>query len=318
MSLINKDSIILILGTGLIGSAFQRLFFRKNYQNVIVVNSTVVDLTDTVDTTDLFRKIKPDFVINAAGKVGGIIANRDMPADFIMTNLSIQTNVIKAAHEVGVKKLIYFASSCMYPKMAEQPMKEEALFTGKPEETSMAYAVSKIAGMQLCLAFNKQFGSNTYIPVIPNSVYGPNDNFDPNSGHVLSSLIRRFHEAKINNIQEVTLWGTGSSYREFIHADDLASACLHLLSNNFDNLDYPINIGVGEDISIKNLALKIAGLIGYQGTINWDLTKPDGANRKLLDSSKIFKTGWKPEVVFDEGISNTLSWYKDNIFQNTT
>jgi GDP-L-fucose synthase len=313
MQLINADSKILVLGRGLIGSAFLRLFDKLGYTNVIAVNRQVVNLTGAYETVAYFKKVQPDYVINAAGKVGGIIANRDQPADFITSNLSIQMNVIRAAHEVGVKKAIFFASSCMYPKETAQPMKEEVLFTGKPEPTSMAYAISKMAGMQLCLAFNQQYGSQKYIPVIPNSVYGPNDNFDPNSGHVLSSLIRRFHEGVVNNVDHITLWGTGSSCREFIHADDVAKACMHLLANDITGMEFPVNIGVGEDISIKDLAEKIAALTGFTGEIRWDLTKPDGAKRKLLDSTKMFNTGWQPEVSFEQGIVDTFNWYKQNV-----
>ncbi|MGD1007809.1 MAG: GDP-L-fucose synthase [Ignavibacteriaceae bacterium] len=315
MSSINENSKILVLGTGLIGSAFQRLFTGKNYKEVIAVNSHNVDLCDTNETINFFKKVKPDYVINAAGKVGGIIANRDHPADFIVENLSIQMNVIKAAHQVGIERLIFFASSCMYPKEASQPMKEDALLTGKPEETSMPYAISKIAGMQLCLAFNQQFGINKYIPVIPNSVYGPNDNFDPNSGHVLSSLIRRFHDAKENKIKELVLWGTGSPRREFIHSDDLARACFILLSEDYLEVDFPINVGVSEDISIKDLAKIIAEIVGYEGKILWDKTKPDGAPRKLLESSRISSLGWTPLVTLKKGIHETYNWYKEKILK---
>lgn len=306
---LNRKSKILILGTGLIGSAFIRLFNTKNFTEVLNVNRKTVDLTNLAETKELFDDFKPEFVINAAGKVGGIVANRDQPADFMLTNLSIQLNVMKAAHAVGVERLIFFASSCMYPKAAAQPMKEDALLTGKPEETSLAYAISKLAGLQLCLAFNQQYGVTKYIPVIPNSVYGPNDNFDPATGHVLSSLIRRFHEAKSNGVDEVILWGSGTPQREFIHTDDLAQACFLLLLNNLDHISLPVNIGVGEDISIKDLAQLVADIVGYVGRIKWDITKPDGAPKKLLDSSQINRVGWTPEITLADGIKATYDWY---------
>jgi GDP-L-fucose synthase len=246
--------------------------------------------------------------------VGGIIENQTSPADFMNANLAIQLNVLKAAHRTDVRKLILFASSCMYPRECPQPMVETALLSGYPEPTSLAYAVSKLAGMQMCLAYNQQYGEQRFIPVIPNSAFGPNDNFDPKSGHVLSSLIRRFHEAVQADSKLLTLWGSGNPRREFIHADDIANACISLLSGNTEALKLPLNIGTGVDFSIRELAETIAKVIGYSGEIEWDISKPDGAPRKLLDSGRIRSFGWKPVVNFEEGLRSTYHWYLENAF----
>ena len=298
--------------TGLIGSAVLRRLQKKGYDNILTISHADLDLTDTRAVNDFFDEHKPEYVVLAAGKVGGIIENQSYPADFMNTNLAIQLNVLQAAHKTGVRKLIYFASSCMYPRECPQPMAETALLSGYPESTSLAYAVSKLAGMQMCLSYNRQYGEQRFIPVIPNSAYGANDNFDPKSGHVLSSLIRRFHEARKTGIQKVTLWGSGTPRREFIHSDDIASACISLLVKDTEDLELPLNLGTGEDYSIRELAEIIAQVVGYTGDIYWDKTKPDGAPQKLLDSSRLHTFGWKPVIDFEEGIRDTYRWYVDN------
>ena len=298
---------------GLIGSAFIRFFEKNQYTNIITRNRQELELTSKRDTDDFFQKNEPEVVILAAGKVGGIIQNRDFPADFISENLSIQLSVFDAAQKHGVKRLIFFASSCMYPRDASQPMNEGQLCTGHPEPTSIAYASAKYSGVQMCQAINKQNGFVSFIPVIPNSVYGPNDNFDLGSSHVLSALIRRFYEAKKSNKPSVTLWGSGSPKREFIFSDDIACACIKLLETALVDKDLPINIGVGADISIKELAEKIARMVDYSGNIYWDTSKPDGTPRKLLDNSRIKSINWIPKVDFDLGLELTIKWYIKNV-----
>lgn len=309
-----KTSRIYIAGhTGLIGSAILRKFEKDGYKSLILARHSELELTDAKAVSEFFKKNKPEYVILAAGRVGGIIENKTYPADFINANLAIQLNVLKTAHETDVKKLIFFASSCMYPRECPQPMAETALFSGYPEPTSMAYAVSKMAGMQMCTAYNQQYGKQKFLTVIPNSVFGENDNFDPQKGHVLSALIRRFDEAKKAGTKTIALWGSGTPRREFIHSDDVASACYILLSKDTDSLTFPLNIGSGSDISILELAQKIAKTVGYTGGIECDTTKPDGAPRKLLNSSQIKNFGWQAKVDFDEGLKNTYEWYLKNV-----
>jgi GDP-L-fucose synthase len=286
---------------------------KNHYTNIITRNRKELELTSKSDTSDFFRKNQPEVVILAAGKVGGIVQNRDFPADFIRENLAIQQNVFNASQEYKVNKVIFFGSSCMYPRDAVQPMSENQLCTGHPEPTSIAYASAKYAGVQMCQAINRQNDLVTFIPVIPNSAYGPNDNFDLGSSHVLSALIRRFHEAKNTSVDKVVLWGTGSPKREFVFSDDIVKACIRLLNSKLVDTDLPINIGVGHDISIKELAIKIAKLIGYTGQIIWDSSKPDGAPRKLLDNSRITSLGWQPDVEFAQGLKATYQWYLDNL-----
>ena len=298
---------------GLIGSAFIRRLESDGYKNIITAAREELELTDSECVNDFFSNHKPEVVVLTAGKVGGIINNRDYPADFIQENLSIQLNVFSAAQKYKVKKLIFFGSSCMYPQETTQPMKESQLCIGHPEPTSVAYATAKYAGVQMCQAINRQNGRVSFIPVIPNSAYGPNDNFDLNNSHVLSALVRRFYEAKERNISSVTLWGSGKPKREFVHADDIVDACLMLLNRDLSQDELPINIGVGEDVSIKELANKIKKIIDYTGDINWDNTKPDGVHRKLLDSSRIKKFGWEPKVNFDNGLKEICQWYIDAI-----
>ena len=311
---LKKDTRIYVAGhKGLIGSAFIRFFEKNHYTNIITRNRKELELTSKSDTSDFFRKNQPEVVILAAGKVGGIVQNRDFPADFIRENLAIQQNVFNASQEYKVNKVIFFGSSCMYPRDAVQPMSENQLCTGHPEPTSIAYASAKYAGVQMCQAINRQNDLVTFIPVIPNSAYGPNDNFDLGSSHVLSALIRRFHEAKNTSVDKVVLWGTGSPKREFVFSDDIVKACIRLLNSKLVDTDLPINIGVGHDISIKELAIKIAKLIGYTGQIIWDSSKPDGAPRKLLDNSRITSLGWQPDVEFAQGLKATYQWYLDNL-----
>jgi len=310
----DKTSRIYVAGhTGLIGSAVKRALERSGFSNVITASHRDLELTDTLTVDGFFDSAKPEFVVLAAGRVGGIVENQTYPADFMNTNLAIQLNVLRAAHRVGVRKLILFASSCMYPRECPQPMQESALFSGHPEPTSLAYAVSKLAGMQMCLAYNQQYGEKRFIPVIPNSAFGPNDNFDPKSGHVLSALIRRFHEAKEAKESSVTLWGSGNPRREFIHADDIAEACLVLLRGDTSQLQFPLNLGTGKDFSIRELAENIASVVGYTGKLEWDTSKPDGAPRKLLDSSQLLTFGWRPSVDLAGGLKSTYQWYLDSM-----
>ena len=310
---LKKDTRIYVAGhKGLIGSAFVRFFKKNHFTNIITRDRGELELTSESETNNFFRETQPEVVVLAAGKVGGIIQNRDFPIDFINENLSIQLSVFNAARKFQVKKLIFFASSCMYPRDTSQPMREEQLCTGHPEPTSIAYASAKYTGVQMCQAINRQSGSVSFIPVIPNSAYGVNDNFDLGSSHVLSALIRRFYEAKINNTEEVLLWGTGLPKREFIFSDDIVKACIKLLNTELIDKDLPVNIGVGSDVSIKELAEKISKLVGYTGKIVWDVSKPDGAPRKLLDNSRIKSMGWVSEIDINTGIQLTLDWYREN------
>ena len=310
----NKNSKIYIAGhLGLIGSSFKRYFDDNEYNNVIFKNSNELDLSSKEDTYNFFQEFGPEVVILAAGKVGGIIENRDFPVDFISENLSIQLNVIGAASKFHVKKLIFFGSSCMYPKDTKQPMKENQLWTGHLEETSIAYATAKYSGFQMCQAINSQFNMASFISVIPNSVYGPNDNFDLNSSHVLSALIRRIHEAKVSNLTSVQLWGTGSPRREFIYSDDLVEACILLLDSSFIYQNFPINISEGVDFSIKELSIIISKVVGYSGEVSWDTSKPDGAMQKLLDNSKMKSIGWNASTSLEQGIKKVYKWYLNSL-----
>ncbi|MBS0653753.1 MAG: GDP-L-fucose synthase [Verrucomicrobia bacterium] len=302
---------LLIFGsTGLIGSACKRHFLEENSFDLLMPLRNEVDLLNQDQVRSYFIKNKPDYVILAAGIVGGIQYNATFPADFIVKNLTMQLNAFAAANETEVKKFIFFASSCMYPKVCEQPMKEELLLTGPLEQTSASYAIAKIAGIQMAKAYNQQYQTDRFAAVIPNSVYGPNDNFSPEKGHVLSVLIQRFHKAKMANDPSILLWGTGEPRREFIYSDDLAAAIGFLLPQT--NIPLPLNIGVGYDISIKELAEHLANVVGYQGEILWDTTKPNGTLKKLLDNQKITKLGWEPSVSFEEGIHQTYNWYLTN------
>lgn len=310
----NRSDKIYVAGhTGLIGSAVVRRLQRAGFDNLLLADHAALELTDAVAVNNFFDAHAPDYVVLAAGKVGGIVENQTYPADFMNANLAIQLNVLKAAHKSGVRKLIFFASSCMYPRECPQPMAETALLSGAPEPTSLAYAVSKLAGMQMCLAYNRQYGEKRFIPVIPNSAFGPNDNFNPNSGHVLSALIRSFHEARQTGASSVTLWGSGTPRREFVYADDIADACITLLDGDISALELPLNLGTGKDFSIRELAEAIARVVGYSGEVLWDTSKPDGAPRKLLDSSRLRAFGWQPTVEFEKGLKDTCQWYLDHV-----
>lgn len=306
----NKDSKIYVAGhRGLVGSAIMRKLQQEGYTNIITRTHKELDLTSQAQTQEFFKKEKPEYVFLAAAKVGGIHANNTYPADFAYINIMIESNVIKASYDYGVKKLLFLGSSCIYPKLCPQPIKEEYLLTGPLEKTNEAYAIAKIAGLKMCQYFNRQYGTN-YISVMPTNLYGPNDNFDLETSHVLPALIRKFHEAKINNKPYVEVWGTGTPRREFLHVDDLADATVYLM-NNYDENE-PLNIGTGKDITIKELAELIKEIVGYEGEIKFDTTKPDGTPRKLLDVSRLHATGWKHKIELREGIKQTYEWFKEN------
>lgn len=286
---------------GMVGSAIFRALKNAGFKNIITRASGELDLRDQKTTNDFFALEKPDYVFLAAAKVGGIWANNIYKADFIYDNLAIECNVIKAAFDHNVKKLQFLGSSCIYPKKAPQPMKEEYLLTGPLEPTNEPYAIAKIAGIKLCDAFRYQYGCH-FISAMPTNLYGPNDNYDLENAHVLPALIRKFHEAKKNGDPHVTLWGTGKPLREFMHVDDLAGACLFLMAN-FDEPGF-VNVGTGEEISILDLALLIRKITGYEGEIRYDASKPDGTPRKLMDSSKLRSMGWKSSIRLEEGIQS--------------
>lgn len=283
----------------MVGSAIHRKLSELGYNNIVTRTSSELDLRNQQAVADFFDQEKPDYVFLAAAKVGGIMANNTYRADFIYENMAIQNNVIKSSYDNEVKKLMFLGSSCIYPKMAPQPLNEDMLLTGTLEPTNEPYAIAKIAGIKMAEAFRDQYGCN-YISVMPTNLYGINDNYHPQNSHVLPALIRRFHEAKINQLPEVIIWGTGTPLREFLFSDDLADACVFLM-NNYDEKQF-VNIGIGEDLSIKDLAELIKDVIGYKGTISFDSSKPDGTPRKLMDVSKLHALGWKHQVNLREGI----------------
>ena len=300
---------ILVAGaTGLVGSAIVREFERVG-KSVIGISSKDVDLLDRKATFAYLADLKPAIVIDAAARVGGIGANNSHPVDFLTQNIQIQSNLMDAAHAANVKNFVFLGSSCIYPRNCNQPIKEEYILTGELEQTNSAYAIAKIAGLELIKSYRKQFG-HKWISVMPTNLYGPNDNFDLENSHVFPALIRKFVEGKRNNAASVTLWGTGSPKREFLHVDDLAKA-IDLCLERYDS-DQHINIGSGEDLEIKELAFKIAAAAGFSGDLIWDTTKPDGTPRKVLDISKISKLGWKPSISLDAGITQTVQWYQEN------
>lgn len=305
----DKISRIYVAGhKGLVGSAITRELEKHGYTNLILRTSKELDLRCQQAVNEFFDQERPEFVLMAAAKVGGIGANSKQPADFITDNLLIQTNVICASHRIGVKKLLFLGSSCIYPKLAPQPITEECLLDGKLEPTNEAYAISKIAGLIMCKAFRQQYGDN-YLAVMPTNLYGPGDNFDLESSHVLPAMIRKFYDAKVNGGPAVALWGTGKPLREFLHVDDLAKACVYLM-NNYDGDDI-LNVGTGVDLTIKQLAEIVKEIVDYNGELIWDQTKPDGTPRKLLDISKILAIGWRPEIELKDGIRETYNWYRD-------
>ena len=301
-------TILVAGGSGLVGSAIVRACEKAN-ENVIGISSKDLNLLDRDKTFKFIQEIKPSAIIDAAAKVGGIGGNSKYPVEFLSENIRIQTNLMDAAHSFGVEKLLFLGSSCIYPRNCAQPIKEEYILTGELEETNSAYAVAKIAGIELIKSYRKEYGYS-WISVMPTNVYGPKDNFDLESSHVMPALIRKILDAKSNNLHEVVLWGSGSPIREFLYTDDLARAILVCLEK-YNDLQH-INIGSGIEISIKNLALKISNQVGYDGEIIWDKNRPDGTPRKVLDATKISKLGWKPNISLDQGIRSTIDWYLEN------
>ena len=294
----------------MVGSACVRLFKSKGYNNLILKTSKELDLRNQKNVFDFFEKEKPHVVIIAAAKVGGILANNTYGYDFLMDNLLIQNNLISASENHNVEKVIFLGSSCIYPKISPQPIKEEYLLTGPLEETNQWYAIAKISGVKAIEALNKYKGKN-YVSLMPTNLYGPNDNYDLNNSHVLPALIRKFHEAKLNNHSDVFLWGTGKPLREFLHVNDLAEAILFSMLNNLESDLY--NVGSGYEISIKQLALKVQSIVGHQGAIQWDNSKPDGTFRKLLDSNKLIKNGWKSKIDLETGIKSVYQEFTNKI-----
>ena len=303
----NKSSRIYVAGhRGLVGSAICRRLDAEGFTHLLTRRSDELDLTRQAEVEAFFQREKPDYVFLSAAKVGGILANNTYPADFIYKNIMIQSNIIHASYANGVRKLLFLGSSCIYPKFAPQPIKEEYLLTGELEPTNEPYAVAKIAGIKMCQAYNSQYKTN-FISVMPTNLYGPGDNFDLETSHVLPALIRKFHEAKTGQSSSVTIWGTGTPKREFLYIDDLADACVFLM-NNYDAAGI-VNIGVGDDISINELARLVKRLMGYSGEIVYDSSKPDGTPRKLLDVSRLNSLGWKAKISLEEGIARTYEWY---------
>lgn len=305
-----KNSKIYVAGhRGLVGSALVRKLHSDGYSNLILKTRDELELLDFQAVQKFFESEKPEYVFLAAAKVGGIHANNTKGADFIYENLTIQNNIIKSAHDFKLKKLLFLGSSCIYPRDCPQPIKEEYFLDGKPEPTNIPYAGAKIAGILTCQAFHKQYSDN-FISVMPTNLYGPNDNFDLETSHVFPALIRKFHEAKMNNSPTITVWGTGKPKREFLHVDDLASACVFLM-NKYDDPSI-VNIGTGDDVSIKEFAELVKDVVGYTGETIWDASKPDGTPRKWLDVSKLNDLGWKAKISLREGVANTYQWYIKN------
>ncbi|WP_313025642.1 GDP-L-fucose synthase [Mobilicoccus sp.] len=308
---IDRDCVVYIAGhRGLVGSAIWRHFEAQGFTRLVGATSAEVDLRDAAATEALLQRVRPDVVVDAAARVGGILANSTQPAEFMSDNLRIQVNLMDAAARVGVERFLFLGSSCIYPKMAEQPIREESLLTGPLEETNIAYAIAKIAGVIAVQSHRTEY-ARAWISAMPTNLYGPGDNFDPQSSHVLPALIRRFHEAARDGVSEVILWGTGTPRREFLHVDDLAEACLMLLENYDDGL--PINVGTGTDVTIRELAEIVADITGFEGEIVQDTSKPDGTPRKLLDVSRIRSLGWESRIRLREGIESTYRWYVDNV-----
>jgi GDP-L-fucose synthase len=304
----NPGSRIFVAGhRGLVGSAIVRRLEREGYRNLVLTGRAQLDLRDQAAVNHFFAREKPEYVFLAAAKVGGILANDTYPAEFLRDNLLIEANVIDAAWRAGARKLLFLGSSCIYPKFAPQPMREEHLLTGALEPTNEWYAIAKIAGIKLCQSYRKQYGFNA-ISLMPTNLYGPGDNFDLQSSHVLPALMRKFHEAAASGAREVIIWGTGSPRREFLHVDDLADASVFLMLN-YDSGDI-VNVGVGEDVSIRELAEMVQRVTGFEGQLAFDASKPDGTPRKLLDVSKIRALGWTPSIPLERGISETYEWYR--------
>jgi GDP-L-fucose synthase len=320
----NKKAKIYVAGhRGMVGSAIVRQLRATGYENLLLRTSKELDLRDQQAVAVFFAQEQPEYVFLAAAKVGGIIANSTYPADFVYSNLQIQNNLIHQSYLNGVKRLLFLGSTCIYPKLAPQPLKEEYLLTGPLEPTNDAYAVAKIAGITMCRSYNRQYGAK-YLAIMPNNLYGPNDNFDLEKSHVLPALIRKFHEAKQSGTTTVTIWGTGSPLREFLQVDDLAEACLFLM--NLDEQRYGellndfaapalINVGSGQELSIRDLALMVKGIVGFEGELIFDTSKPDGTPRKLADASRIHALGWRHRIGLEEGIAAAYQWYREQVNQ---
>ncbi|WP_300386855.1 GDP-L-fucose synthase [Clostridium sp.] len=310
----NKNSKIYIAGhRGLVGSAIVRGLEAKGFTNIIGKTHSELDLMNSTQVEEFFKNEKPEYVFLAAAKVGGILANSTYPADFIYENLQIQNNVIGMTKKYEVKKLMFLGSSCIYPKMCPQPIKEEYLLSGYLEETNEAYALAKISGLKMCEFFNKQYGTK-YISVMPTNLYGPHDNFHPKNSHVMPALIRRFHEAKVNNKEEVVVWGSGTPLREFLYSEDMADACIYLMEN-YEGNDF-FNIGTGKEITIRGLAEMVKDVVGYEGNLVFDASKPDGTPRKLLDVSRLEASGWKYKTELKDGIEKAYKWFLENYSNN--
>ena len=305
-----SDKVFIAGHRGMVGSAITRALEARGFSNLIKRTRPELDLAVARSVAEFFQQEKPEIVIFAAAKVGGIKANNDLPVEFLIDNLRIQTNIISAAYENGTRKLLFLGSSCIYPKHAPQPIPESALLTGPLEPTNDAYAIAKIAGVKLCQAYAREYGAN-FISAMPTNLYGPNDNFDLETSHVLAALLRKAHEAKTKRTRELVVWGTGTPRREFLHVDDCASACLYMLQK-YDSPEI-VNVGCGEDISIRELAELICDVVGFEGELTWDKTKPDGTPRKLLDVSKLRGLGWAPTIPLREGITKTYDWFLKNV-----
>jgi len=307
---VEKSDKIFVAGhRGLVGSALVRKLQQDDFSDLLMRDRSELDLSNEADVGRFFAREKPAMVVFAAAKVGGIKANNDLPVEFLLENLEMQNNVVRAAYETGVRKLLFLGSSCIYPKLAPQPIPESALLTGPLEPTNEAYAIAKIAGIKLCQAYAREYGAN-FISAMPTNLYGPNDNFDLLSSHVLPALLRKAHVAKQEGMRELVVWGSGTPRREFLHVDDLAAACVFLLEK-YDSPEI-INIGCGEDISIRELAELICDVVGFKGDLAWDNTKPDGTPRKLLDVSKIHALGWRHRIGLRNGIARTYEWFLEN------
>ena len=304
-----SDKIFVAGHCGLVGSAIIRRLESEGFDNLPKRNRSELDLADEEAVQHFFAQEKPAIVVFAAAKVGGIKANNDFPVEFLLDNLRIQNNIIHSAYETGVRKLLFLGSSCIYPKFAPQPIPETALLGGPLEPTNEAYAIAKIAGIKLCQAYSREYGAN-FISAMPTNLYGPNDNFDLETSHVLAALLRKAHEAKTRKLRELIVWGSGKSRREFLHVDDLASACLFLLEK-YDSPEI-INVGCGEDISIRELAELICAVVGFDGELAWDMTKPDGTPRKLLNITKLRDLGWRPTIPLRDGVAQTYDWFLAN------
>ena len=309
-SMQTSDKIYVAGHTGMVGSAIVRYLRKSGYNNLLLRTHSELDLTNQQATKSFFEQERPDYVFIAAAKVGGIQANSTFPADFLYVNLMINANIIHAAHEVGVKKLLALGSACIYPKFAEQPLREEAFLDGKPEPTNEGYAIAKISALEMVKFFHRQY-NDPFISCMPTNIYGENDNFDLQGSHVIPAMIRKFHTAKVEGAESVTLWGTGSPKREFLYVDDLADACVFLMEH-YDEAEH-INIGCGEEVSMKQLAEEIASVVGFEGSLNYDTEKPDGAPRRLVDSTRIHELGWKHKVALREGLERSYQYFVETL-----